>query len=156
MNNQLEELRKWSEEFTRSAWEGVSQMMKGFQASQKPAGQKPAGDILNNLVQLNQLTLSVLEQYRYWEKMNESLKQFSEGLLGGVKQKPDARIQELESELTDLKAKLTAQESILQELQAKLQSEEKKPAGGETTTKILSDFLSEQTKQFEKLVKKGK
>ncbi len=84
MNNQLEELRKWSEGFTRSAWEGVSQMLKGFQIAPKPAGTDSASDMMNRLVQLNQLTLSVLEQYRYWEKLNDHMKQFSESLLSGV------------------------------------------------------------------------
>lgn len=152
MNNQLDELRKWSEEFTRSAWEGFSQMLKGFQADTSSRTDS-AGELLERLVQLNQLTLSTMEQYRYWEKLNESMKQISNSLLGGFGRQTDSRTRELESQIDVLKTRLNAQEKLLQELQSRLKSEEEHPADEDRTTDILSKFFSEQTRQFQKLVK---
>ena len=156
MNNHLDELRKWSEGFTRSAWEGISQMLHVFQIPQEPAKHDFAGDLGKKILQLNQITLSVLEQFRYWEKLNDSMKQLSDSLLRGMAPKPDERLKDLESTVDELKAQLREQEAVLKELQSQLQADESTSSvDTNRTTQILSDFLARQTQQFQKLAKAG-
>lgn len=153
MNKQLEELRKWSESITRSAWDGFFQAFKGKGISPPSSTGGPGSDMLFRLIQLNRMTLSMIEQFRYWEKLNEQLKGVSESLLGGLNFEQDSRIQELESEIEELKTRLNSQEEMLKQLQSKLNAEEALSDEPDRTTRILSSFFSEQTRQFQKLVK---
>jgi len=152
MDKQLDDLRKWSEEMTRSVFDGFSQMFKGFQPPE-PTAPDSTGGVLTRILQMNQLTLSALKQYRHLEKLNESMKQFNDGLMKGAGKSPDDRTQKLETEIGELKSRLNEQEKLLKDLQAKLQSEEENiSADPSTATQILSDFFSEQNKQFKKFV----
>lgn len=151
MKSQLDELQKWSETFTRSAWDSFLQMLKGFQAPAAPAAPAPADNLLKQLQQLNQFTLSAMEQFHYWEKLNEQIVAFGETAAAGLNLKPDNRVQELEDRIDELKSRLNEQEKILRDLQIKLQNEEQLQPNINRTSKILSDFLSEQRRQFNKL-----
>jgi len=155
MNQQLDALLKYSEEFTRSAWGGVAEVLKLFQVLGKPAEIDSAGEMLNRLVQLNQLTLAVLQQYRSWERMSEGLKQFSESLLAGLKQQPDDRQRELEMQISDLRSRLNEQEKRLQELQAKLRASGSATPDANLVTTILSEFLDRQAGHLRKLAQPG-
>lgn len=129
--------------------------LPGSPPARKTAGEDPGNHFFRDIMQLNQLTLSSLDMLRKWETLFESMKLFTGGFPGWPPVKPGDEDRKLEEALKALKTRLDEQEALIRELQSQLKSESAKEPDGDKATRVLTDFFSEQSQQFQRLFKEN-
>ncbi|MFH2129009.1 MAG: hypothetical protein ABIK68_01435 [bacterium] len=163
MDKKLEALMEQSLEQSSSIFKQMEQLIGRFNLSgtglpgshpdRKTTGEDPGNHFFRDIMQLNQLTLSSLDMLRKWETLFESLKLFTGGFPGWPPVKPGDEDRKLEEELKGLKIRLDEQETLIRELQSRLKTESGKEPDGEQAARVLTDFFSEQSQQFQRLLK---